>query len=250
MRLNETEKVAYLFADWPETMIWSCLQGIMGEILVDDLEVPKSALAKIGKLSSFGFLAGEPCLDLIEACRGEDIILVPQHIGWFDLIETTFGEKAHAFTRYATKKNTVFDRRKLASHVTALSEEYEFHLIDETFYQKCLSKAWSQDLVGNFDDFQHFQDIGLGVVVTKEKQVLAGASSYSAYQGGIEIEIDTHPDFRRQGLAKAVAAKLILECLNRNLYPSWDAHTKASLALAQQLGYELSHEYIAYEIDW
>ena len=31
-RLKPTEKAAPLFEGWQETMIWSCLQGIMGEI--------------------------------------------------------------------------------------------------------------------------------------------------------------------------------------------------------------------------
>ncbi len=32
------------------------------------------------------------------------------------------------------------------------------------------------------------------------------------------------------------------------LYPSWDAHTPTSLALAEKLGYGFSHGYVAYEI--
>ena len=48
------------------------------------------------------------------------------------------------------------------------------------------------------------------------------ASSYTVYRGGIEIEIDTHPDHRRRGLARACGAALMLECLKRGLY-SWDA---------------------------
>ena len=52
---------------------------------------------------------------------------------------------------------------------------------------------------------------------------VAGASSYSMYTGGIEIELDTKEEHRRKGLALAVAARLILECLDRGLYPCWDA---------------------------
>ena len=76
----------------------------------------------------------------------------------------------------------------------------------------------------------------------------SGASSYSAYSGGIEIEIDTKPEHRRQGLAYACGARLILECLERGLYPSWDAQNRISAALAVKLGYNFSHEYTAYEI--
>lgn len=43
-------------------------------------------------------------------------------------------------------------------------------------------------------------------------------------------------------------AKLILECLKRDLYPSWDAQNKSSVALAEKLGYHYSHTYTAIEI--
>ena len=54
---------------------------------------------------------------------------------------------------------------------------------------------------------------------------------------------------RQAGLAQACGAKLILECLDRGLYPSWDAHDRRSLSLAEKLGYHLDHEYPAYIID-
>ncbi|WP_162011375.1 GNAT family N-acetyltransferase [Streptococcus sp. S784/96/1] len=247
-RLKNLSLVIPLFQDWEETIIWSCLQGVMGEIFVDNLEYPHSALAKLGKQASFGFLAGKPNLDLIEECRGEDIILVPQHQGWSDLIEMTYRAKAHAFTRYATKKDTRFDREKLEEFMTNLPEGFELQWIDEQLYKVCLTEGWSQDLVANYDDYQHYSQLGLGVIALYQGKLVAGASSYSTYENGIEIEIDTHPGFRRKGLAKVVAAKLILTCLDRNLYPSWDAHTKISLDLAEKLGYEFSHEYRAYEI--
>ena len=82
----------------------------------------------------------------------------------------------------------------------------------------------------------------------KDGELVSGASSYSRYEGGIEIEIDTNEKYRRKGLAYICGAKLILECLKRNLYPSWDAQNKWSLALAEKLGYHYSHTYNAYEI--
>ena len=79
-------------------------------------------------------------------------------------------------------------------------------------------------------------------------EVVSGASSYSSYTGGIEVEVDTKEEYRRNGLATACAAKLIIECLKRNLYPSWDAQNKWSVALAEKLGYHYSHAYTAYEM--
>ena len=50
--LDDTEKVKELFADWEETLIYSCLQKVMGTIYVTDIEQPKSAFAFVG---CFGF---------------------------------------------------------------------------------------------------------------------------------------------------------------------------------------------------
>ena len=62
------------------------------------------------------------------------------------------------------------------------------------------------------------------------------------------MEVDTHPAHRRKGLATACGAALIITCLDRGLYPSWDAQNLWSVALAEKLGYRFDHEYPAYEI--
>ena len=84
---------------------------------------------------------------------------------------------------------------------------------------------------------------GLGMPVPLEGRLAAGASSYAVCRDGIEIEIDTRPDCRRQGLALACGAGLILECLSRGIFPGWDAHDLRSAALAQKLGYRMEGPY-------
>ena len=90
--------------------------------------------------------------------------------------------------------------------------------------------------------------LGLGVAVVRQGELVRGPPPDARYRTGIEIEVDTRPDCRRQGLATAASAALLLRCLDRGLYPSWDAHTPTSLALAEKLGYGFSHRYVAYEI--
>ncbi|MCM1200726.1 MAG: GNAT family N-acetyltransferase [Bacteroides fragilis] len=63
-------------------------------------------------------------------------------------------------------------------------------------------------------------------------------------------KIDTKKEYRRRGLATVCGARLILECLDRGLYPSWDAQNPWSVVLAQKLGYHFDREYTAYEIQW
>lgn len=39
-KLDNTQLAEQIFGDWQETLIWSCLQHVMGEIYVDSLEEP------------------------------------------------------------------------------------------------------------------------------------------------------------------------------------------------------------------
>ncbi len=46
-----------------------------------------------------------------------------------------------------------------------------------------------------------------------------------------------------------MASRLILLCLEKGLYPSWDAANLNSLGLARKLGYNYDSEYIIYIIN-
>ena len=107
---EQAGQIAALFGDWPETLIWTCLEGTMGQIYVDNSQSPQSALALYGRQSFFAFLAGKPNAALLRKCEGKDIILVPQDQAWADLIEGQYGHRVRLFTRYATKKDTLFDK--------------------------------------------------------------------------------------------------------------------------------------------
>lgn len=245
-QLDAPGRAAPLFGSWSETILWSCLQGVMGAVYGDDPTAPRSAAAVLG---DFCFLAGAPRAELAEfALQGRSSrILIPRHGGWNASITQQFGDRAVPITRYATRKEPgAFDRLHLQKLSSGLGNLYTIHIIDNDLYNLCKKEAWSRDLVSQFPDWQTFRDLGLGFVVLKDGRPVSGASSYSRYREGIEIEIDTHPAFRRKGLALACGARLILECLDRGLYPSWDAHTAVSLALAERLGYTLSHPYPAF----
>lgn len=249
-RLNDTKKAERLFDNWQETIIWSCLDKIMGEIYVDSLDNPLSAMAILG---DFCFLAGLPKKELVlfkpESCKNNIIIMVPQNNKWAELIVQAYGDKAKEVIRYAIKKeHNVFDRDKLQAAVDSLAPEYTLKMIDEEIFNMCLLNDWSMDLVSQYKDYDTYQALGLGVAILKDGILVSGASAYSRYRDGIEIEIDTKEDFRRKGLAYICGAKLILECLDENLYPSWDAQNKWSVALAEKLGYHYDHDYLAYEI--
>ncbi len=253
-KITHTDCTAKLFDGWDETLIWSCLQGVMGAVYGDDPVQPSSVIAVIG---DFTFFAGKPSRKLAEfrpaGSKSDFRILVPAGDDWKDLLlkvcNACADTHARLIWRYALKKEPdVFDIPSLTQALSHLSPAYEQRLIDKALYEQCKSESWSCDLVSQFPTWEDFQNLGLGVVILKDGIIVSGASSYSRYLSGIEIEVDTREDFRRKGLAYLCSARLILECQKRGLYPSWDAHNLECVALAEKLGYHFSHPYEAIEV--
>lgn len=223
-------------------MIWSCLQGHMGTAVPDREQRPTAARIEIG---DFCFFAGVPNCILVQTCKAP--ILVPHTEEWERLIEAVWGDAVKKELRYASKKEPhVFDARRLAAFASSLDPAYGLRPMDQFLYTQALAESWSRDLCSQFNDYDDYRRRGLGVAVLHRGRLVAGASSYTVYTGGIEIEIDTRPECRQKGLATACGAKLMLHCLQRGLYPSWDAHDLRSVSLAQKLGYHLDRPYTVY----
>ncbi len=240
--LEDTSKVQGLFEGWEETLIWSCLQKVMGSIYVTDPESPRSALAFVG---CFGFFAGEPDRKLAENKPEGFAILVPGSEEWASLLESCYPDAEKA-TRYAIRKDTRFDRERLQQEIDRLPEGYELRPIDAEIYDLCLQDPVTRDFVAVFGSRERYLELGRGMVILKDGRIASGASSYTRYREGIEIEVDTVETERRKHLAAAACAALILRCLDEGLYPSWDAQNMNSVRLAEKLGYELDHEYTVY----
>ena len=242
--LENTLKIKALFTGWEETMIFSCLQKIMGKIYVTDLENPKSAFAFVG---CFGFYAGKTDMEIVRKKPEGFTIMVPQNKEWAQLIEECY-PSAKRVTRYAIKKDTIFDKIKLQNEISKLPIGYEIHKLDADIYDQCLKNPVMVDFVSAFESKEKYLQIGRGMVILKDGQIVSGASSYTRYKEGIEIEVDTIEAERRKHLATIACSALILNCLEEGLYPSWDAQNINSVRLAEKLGYEFDHEYVAYEV--
>lgn len=194
-----TENIKEIFENWNETLIWSCLQGIMGEIHMSRTE--DAAMAILG---DFIFYAGTPSEEFVrmkpESCKQDFVIMVPQNEEWGKLIEMCYGDRAKKVTRYAIKKEKdIFDVSKLEQAVWNLPLGYELKMLEESEFHSCQSNRWAKDLISQYKNYETYRRLGLGVVVLKDGELVAGASSYSRYNEGIEIEIDTREDHRRKG---------------------------------------------------
>lgn len=211
---------------------------------------------KWAEVSDFRFLDGNPddagAVKLLTQLPDDRrfFLYVGRTARWEALIESVFPD-APRLTRYAIKKEgDIFDRAYLRRCAENLPEGFELRNIDGNLYDKVLKTGLLTEALTNFGSAEGFCLHGLGCAVMHGGEVAACAASYSYYSGGIEIDITTREDMRRRGLGLACAARLMRRCLERGLYPGWDASNPVSVKLAEKLGYHAGEEYHAYVIRW
>ena len=237
-----------------EVLVRGAVEGTVGRVWVPKLENSSYCLIVVG---DFAYLMGLPpkgerALDLksqIYTVTTSRTLLYPQNERWAEWIEDQFMGQTRMVSRYALKTDIHnFDREALRTFVEAVPKGIRIKRIDERLYQQALKEEWSRDLCSTFEDQKHFQESGFGYVAVKGREIVAGCSAYGASEGMMEIEVDTRKDHRRQGLALACSAAFVLECLDRNIVPNWDAMNLQSVGLAEKLGYVYDREYQVYQL--
>lgn len=247
--INVRKKLTPMFESIDSTIILSCLQGHMGTAWVDDVHNPTVAQITVG---IFVFYAGN-----CEAKEAEEMLNnLPEFtlaiVGtneWKKRIESIHAGSIEKFQRYRFEKNiNQLDQDLMKAFISNLPSEYKLKKIDSEIAKDSFLHELSEDFISQFDSIPDFLNRGLGFVLLHGEQIVCGATSFSIYDEGIEIEVATHPEYRRKGLATITASALILNCLEQGLYPSWDGANIESVQLAEKLGYRLHESYDTYFI--
>lgn len=248
---NSRKKLYSMFKDMNCTILLSYLQGHMGTAWVDDLENPTIAQVQVGIFIFYGGNPHSKAADELLHNLPEHSLVIVNDDEWKKRIETMHKDSINKFHRYEFKKNPEhLDHNHLLNVLSTLPEDYELKRIDETLAKDPSLHEVSEDFTSQFDSIDDFLNRGVGFCILNDGKVVCGAASYSIYDNGIEIEVGTHPKHRRKGLATIVSAALILDCLDKGLYPSWDGANLSSVALAEKLGYVLEKPYDTYYIHY
>ncbi len=234
------------FQYWKKNMVRYGLKAKLGQFYTNEDET-----AILYEQGDFLFLAGRADMALLadyrDICEPDYRILITEEVSWQACLSSC--PALSTFTRYAFKDEADFDDKVLKNIVEQLSKQLVIEVINSKTYQELAQEEWSQDLQGNFATFKDFQEAGvLGFVIRKGEEIVAGVSTALVYQKAIEIEIATKPVYQQQGLAAVLGAKMILESLQRSVFPLWDAHNEASKKIAEKLGYQCLGAYPAYEL--
>ncbi|MFS0780441.1 GNAT family N-acetyltransferase [Bacillus sp. 1P06AnD] len=253
IKVNENHRpiLKHMFKSMDSAIVLSAIQGHMGEIWVNRSDKPTAAQIKVG---IFVYYAGEPVGDGVNELLGnltEDSLVIVENDLWKRRIEEWHAGNFEKFHRFRFKKDPAhLNISHLQNILAKLPDGYEIRRIDEEIIKDPALHELSPDFTGHFDSASDFLSRGIGFVILKGGTITCGASSYSIYDQGIEVEIATYPDYRRKGLASVAAAALMLGCLENGLYPSWDAANANSARLAEKLGYIMDEPYDTYYIPY
>lgn len=67
----------------------------------------------------------------------------------------------------------VFDIEKLQQAVDGLQSGYVLKKIEETQFNICRENGWANDLVSQYKDYKDYKNLGLGVAVLKDGELVA-----------------------------------------------------------------------------
>ena len=233
---------------WIPPIIRPVVFGDFGFVCIDRIVQPSVCSLALSDFVLFaGEAQGETARYFVETTARPYYVL-PSSEEWLRLVRASTGREGKAITR------TSFSSSSLASdplrrYAEELPKGFELRRFDEATVYEAASRRWSQSFVENFPTPGGFLDRGFGFGIFAGGRLVSGASSFTVQGNTVEIEVDTHPRFRRRGLATAVSARLVLHCLERGLDPHWDVANARSCALAEKLGFTRERSYEVHKVE-
>ena len=154
---------------------------------------------------------------------------------WRRLIQDVHGEEVYDRPMLDYDPAGI-DRASLLELEAGLPPGFDLRALDEPLTRQ-LDADLEPHALQVFPSPQDFVEHGLGFGAVQDGRLACAATSYTRSSRSLEVAIATRPAFRGRGLAAAVAARLLRECLDHGLTPRWSASNPVSQRLAVRLGY-------------
>ena len=233
---------------YEESLIGGILNGDFGEVYVDRETDPNFAVIWGGDTT---FIGGDPNAEGAQQAAkdfvGKTNNLVVAEDDWLPLVaryhrllpfptkvlEGSFMSLEEAVALQSTLPAGFSARRMSADDARKLEEDGRFRL----------DPWWRSP--------EHFYEEGFGYVVVRDEDGRPACSMHTGllYKMRIKGYIQTHPDFRKQGLTRAVVGHFIEHCRTHGGYKSWwNTSSKHSEALALKLKFRPHGEYTVYRV--
>lgn len=216
----------------------------MGAAYVDDADNPSVFKLDFG---FFNYYAGDPTAAGAQAIVDALVpwtLQMPSAPGWAELFQSAYGD------RLATMKRYRFSGAALsAAHLSGLLDASGWQEQVKPMDLEFVSGLWGKDhfiSVSDYDSPEDFVTRSAGFYLPGEDGVAGAAYGSLVCSRGIEVSLYVEEAKRRRCVATALAAALLLWCLQRGAAANWDAANLESCGLAEKLGYRPAGSYKAY----
>ena len=221
------------------------LEAQMGQAFVDDLDRPTAYRITIAPFWYFAGDANGPGGRALLAEWPAYNLLMPSPPDWAVAARETLGARLVAFPRYSFSADGLNE-----SHLAAVADASPMRdrvvAVDAALLARAAAGVETFIDLADFDSPDDFVARGLGYVALDGERVMGAAYSSLVCSRGIEVSLYVDEPYRRQGVATAIAGRLLLECVRQGRRPNWDAANLESCALAEKLGYVASGSYDSY----
>lgn len=223
------------------------IEAQMGKAYVDNIERPSAYKIQVGPFFYFaGDATEEGGQEMLRDIQPWTLFM-PSTEGWLEAGKNMYREKLLGFDRYSFSSECLS-----IEHLEKLSLQSAFSKEIKVIDLVIASQVWGQDHFLDISDFESpsdFVERGIGYYAAKGRTIIGAAYSSLVCSQGIEVSIFISEDYRRQGMATALAAHLLKWCLENNMDPHWDAANLESCTLAEKLGYLPKGKYQAYYLN-
>lgn len=236
---------AFRYCPRVDTAIDCAIEGQLGRALVDSVASPTVFAITVGPFWYFAGEAEGPAAEALMRALPAFGLLMPSMPGWHERAQAVFGPDLRGFPRYS------FTTERLnAAHLQALlaTSPHGSHTraVDAALAAQLAAGAEPLLDVADFGSAEDFVARSVGYTLLLEGGPIGAAYGSLVNSRSLEVSVFVAEPYRRQGVATALAACLVLECLRRGLRPNWDAANPESCALAEKLGFVAAGTYQAF----
>jgi GNAT superfamily N-acetyltransferase len=218
------------------------LKDTEARVFVDDGVAPQVALLCSVDGKGISFVGGDPnqvpgLLDFILASTKNppqlQFISLPSD-SWRHIATSCSEARFFEFQRVSL---TLDDVTKIHGWQKRVPTGFSVHRIDQALSQQIRS-GWSQW----FPRARQFTSQDIGFCLVHGGCVVSLACGLPV-SDCMEITVETHEEFRGQGLASLCCAACVEECLRNSIKPLWSAgaNHKQSISVAKKLGFDNEH---------
>lgn len=244
MLLLDSEKyylVKELFNMKQFHMTKSIFDGIEGEVWVDNIQSIEFVCIL---LKSYCFVAGKYSdKNLLEFVNWlpQNYNIINCEKSWENGIQNYYKGKFELYTRCVMKIPKEFDVDLLEKYIKDLNKEFYI----ENMTEKSLKEFKKDNYCTNIKYSYDYCKNGVGKICRRKEdhKIVGVITSNIFYEDGIELNIKVNPECRRKGIALAISAEILKECIKLNKKPYWDAANEISVKLSEKLGYIKEQEY-------